>query len=155
MDSKIILRPRPWPAYFLMVVGLFFILFSLQKGNENFPWIIGIAFFLFPLLLLLLLRKAVIILTEEGIEYRTLFSTKKILWSSLTRVSFTYAMYGQSGSYDWHFETASGTTKISTTLYSRRSHKMIAGAVIQQGKIAFANDRVHAMAQGHFPFYHL
>jgi hypothetical protein len=148
-----ILRPRPWPAFLIAIIGIG-LLFMPQKNGDQIPFYMGIGIVVLAVVMGLLLSKAGIIIDDSGLTYKTVFVTKEILWDSITKTFLKYRSHGKSGSYYWYFENTQGrTVKFSTGLYSRKSLRTIAEAITARCKTADIEKRIYNMAEGEFPWY--
>ena len=152
--EPIILHPRKWPAAIPLVLALvFFIFISPQKNDFTVP-IVCAFLLLVSIFMFLFLSKAQISLDDEGLTYKTIFSTRKVSWSTVSKTYIRYRHHGKSGSYYWYFEGADKKKiKFSVRLYSRKSLRTIAEAVTAKCKDAQIDDRIHNMAEGVFPWY--
>jgi hypothetical protein len=148
-----ILRQRPWPAFLIMAigVGIFFI-----PGNQkqNVPIYVGIGIIVLSIGLYLLISKTRVIVDDSGITHKTIFKTKEIPWSSISKTYLKSEHHGKSRSLYWYFENTQGKkTKFSIDLLSRKSLRVIAEGLTIQCKNADIEKRIYDMAEGQFPWY--
>jgi hypothetical protein len=150
------LRARPWPAYLLMAIsGLVFIprFFFLPEKTGGVMYI-GIGLFIFSIIVWFLLSKSRIIIDDAGLNYKTVFTTKEVLWNSVSKTYLKYRQHGRSGSYYWYFENPYGRKiKFPIRLYSRKNLRTIAEALTTKCQNADIERRIYDMAEGQFPWY--
>jgi hypothetical protein len=148
------LRPRGF--IFLIPLALCIALFIIVGTQTNVPKEVELIF-LIPLVILLIFwigfKKTLITIDNEGLSYKSIFSTKQFAWIDVQRTYIKYKSHGKSGSHYWFFELINGRFKFITGLYSRRSLQQIAQAVMEKCKNAQVKDRILNMAEGKFPWY--
>jgi hypothetical protein len=148
------LRPRKFIFLIPLIfcVGLFIIV-----GAQKSPSIEVELIFLIPLGILLIIwtayRRIILTIDNEGLTYKSIFSTKQFAWNEVQRTYIKYKSHGKSGSHYWFFELVNGRFKFSTGLYSRRSLQQVAQAVLEKCTTAQVEDRILNMAEGRFPWY--
>ncbi len=149
-------RARPWPAYLLMAVcALSFMpqMFFLPQ-KTSFPIYVSIGLFIFSIVLWILFSKAGITIGDSGLVCKTVFTTKEVVWNSISKTYIKYRRHGKSGSYYWYFENNDGRkVKFSMKLYPRKSLRSIAEAVTMKCRNAEIEKRIYDMAEGQFPWY--
>ena len=148
------LRPRKF--IFLIPLAFCIGLFIIVGTQKNLPAEVELIF-LIPLAILLLIwivyRRILLTIDNEGLTYKSIFTTKRFAWNEVQKTYIKYKSHGKSGSHYWFFELTNGRFKFSTGLYSRRSLQHVAQAVIEKCNNAQAEDRILNMAEGKFPWY--
>ena len=148
------LRPRTFIFIIplLFCIGIF-IVFGTQKNippQAQYTFLIPIAILV---LVWLGYKKSQLIIDNEGLTHKNIFSTKQLLWSEVQKTYIKYQSHGKSGSHYWFFELPDRRIKFSIGLYSRNNIKTIAEAVVEKCNHAEIEDRIRNMAEGHFPWY--
>jgi hypothetical protein len=110
---------------------------------------------LFAVFFWFMLNKVEVLITNDGITYKTLFTSKEVLWNDVVRTYVRYQQQGKSGSHYWFFETGDRTLKFSSGYFSRKSLRIIAEAVVAKCKHADIQDTIHKWAEGQFPWHFL
>lgn len=148
------LRPRGF--IFLIPLVFCIALFIIVGTQTNVPKEVEFIF-LIPLVILLIFwiafRKTQITIDNEGLSYKSIFTSKQFAWGDVNKTYIKYKSHGKSGNHYWFFELINGRFKFTTGLYSRRSLQQIAQAVMEKCKNAQVEDRILNMAEGKFPWY--
>lgn len=148
-----ILRQRTWPAFLIMAVAVGIGVIGINK-NETTPLWIAIGVFVFSAVLYLLIRQTQITVDNFGITYKSLLSSKEVLWDRINKTYLKSEHHGKSSSKYWYFETSDGKkVKFSVDLLSRKSLRTIAEAITMKCKSADIEKRIYDMAEGQFPWY--
>jgi hypothetical protein len=135
-----------------ILFGIFFLIGSRKSIEPGVQYVvlIGIALIGF---LWFGLKKIYILIDNNGLTHKTLFSTKELLWSAVIKTYIKYEHHGKSGSHYWFFEATDRPFKFSTSLYSRKSLQLIAEAVMEKCTNATIDDKIKKWAEGRFPWY--
>lgn len=148
------LRSRPWPVFLLLAAGITMMIIVPQKTRDNLGLYFGGGFLLLALIFWWIFRKAIIVIDATGLTHKTIFFSKQVIWSNVSKTYIKYHHHGKSGSHYWHFENAAGNpVKFSINLYSRQSLRTLAEAVTMKCKNADIEKRIYNMAEGVFPWY--
>ncbi len=147
------LRQKTWPAFLILAIG-FGIGFIGIKKNETTPFWIAVGTFIFSIVLYFLIRQTQITVDNFGITYKSLFTSKEVLWDRIKKTYLKSEHHGKSSSKYWYFETTDEKkVKFSVDLLSRGSLRTIAEAITMKCKNAEIEKRIYDMAEGQFPWY--
>jgi hypothetical protein len=148
------LRPRKF--IFLIPLAFCIALFIIIGTQKNLPTEVELIF-LIPLIILLIIwtifRRILLTIDNEGLTYKSIFTTKQLTWNDVQKTYIKYKSHGKSGSHYWFFELNNTRFKFSTGLYSRRSLQQVAEAVVEKCKNTEIEERIYKMAEGKFPWY--
>lgn len=152
--QPISIKPRLW----FVLIPLFLILVALIIALTKAPLkgAIGILIFCLAFLILLSIayNRVEIIIDQSGLTSKTLFKTRHILWKNVFKTYVWFYFDGQSGNFIWHFETATqNKLELAVGMYSRKSLKLIAEAVVTHCPHAQIEPKIKSMASGKFPWY--
>lgn len=98
-------------------------------------------------------KKIELTINNDGLTYKTIFTTKEILWQDVLRTHIKYEHHGKSGNVYWLFETHARNLKFSTSLFGRKSLRTIAEAVVSKCHRSVIDEKIFKMSEGRFPWY--
>lgn len=149
------LKPR---SYFILLallpVAVYFYIALAVSGRETHVWIVGILISLVPLGLFFYHLKSYVLLDNDGITTKTPFRESMIRWNDISRSYMETRFTGRSSKRYWYFEQEKGKrVSFATGMYSRRSLRDIAEALVTRCPKADIEPRIINISQGKFPWY--
>jgi len=149
------LKPRKWTIYFLFIgpLTMLIIYFTMPVKEDVLLYLFG-GFTLLMGLIAWLISKTYVMVNNEGITARSVFTTKQMLWSDVTYSYLKLVNNGKSSQRYWYFENITGKKlRFPTSNYSRTSLTTIAAALTTRCPHTEIDQKIREFAEGRFPWY--
>ena len=148
-------KPRSYFVLLALVpVAVYFYVAVSVSGRESHIWLIGLLISLVPLGIFFYHWKSYVLLDNDGITTKTPFRETMIRWNDITRSYMETTFTGRSSKRYWYFEREKGKgVSFATGLYSRRSLRSVAEALVTKCPKAAIEPRIINISQGKFPWY--
>jgi c-di-AMP phosphodiesterase-like protein len=147
------LRPRSGIILLALLPVLVLVIVANPVNNDSALKIASVLMLLIPVCIYIFVTNSYVEFDNDGITHRTPFKTRIIRWKDVTRSYMKVIHTGKSAKRMWYLENDKEQFRFATNLYSRRSLRSIAEALLQKAPQAAIEQRIRDIAEGKFPWY--
>jgi c-di-AMP phosphodiesterase-like protein len=147
------LRPRSGIILFTLIPVLIILVVANTTNNDNNLKIVSALMLLIPVGIYIFITNSYVEIDNDGITSKNPFRTRSILWKDVTNSYFKVIHTGKSSKRMWYFEHFDKHFRFATNLYSRKSLRTIAEALIMKCPNAQIDQKIRDIAEGKFPWY--
>jgi len=147
-------RKSPLAVLIVIASAMLLLLILHPAGKKSALLFLALFIGLVVVFLYFLLNKISLTINNDGLEYKTAFRTKNLLWREVTASRLNFEFHGHSGDIFWLFNlNNSRDLKFSISFFSRKELRAIAEAVVAKCCNTCVSKKIQQMSQGKFPWY--